>query len=82
MLDDLFNMCLQKFVFPDCWKVSSGVPVLAFTTKNYPLACFLSVFSNIFKKLANNRFVDHLGKCGLFFISSIILGLTDQLLIL
>ena len=28
LLDDLFNICLLEFVFPDCWKVSSEVPVL------------------------------------------------------
>ena len=27
ILDELFNMCLKKSCFPDCWKVSSVVPV-------------------------------------------------------
>ena len=27
ILPELFNMCLNKSCFPDCWKVSSVVPV-------------------------------------------------------
>ena len=27
VLGELFNMCLKEFCFPDCWKVSSVVPV-------------------------------------------------------
>ena len=27
MLAKLFNMCLRESYFPDCWKVSSVVPV-------------------------------------------------------
>ena len=33
----------------------------------------------VFKKLLNNRIVDHLEKCGLFSDSSMVLGLLDQL---
>ena len=33
------------------------------TTKNYRL---LPVVSKVFEKLVNNRFVDHVKKCGLF----------------
>ena len=67
VLDDLFNMCLQGFVFPDCWKVSSEVPVLeVYHKKLPPCLIFPSVVSKVFKKLANNRFNDHLEKCGLF----------------
>ena len=36
------------------------------TAKNYHLVILLSVVSEIFKKLVNNRFVNHLEKCGLF----------------
>ena len=36
VLDDLFNMCLQEFVFPDCWNVSSEVPVLKIYHENLP----------------------------------------------
>ena len=34
--------------------------------KNYHPFSILSVVSKVFKKLVNNRFVDHLKKCGLF----------------
>ena len=33
----------------------------------------------VFEKLVNNRIVDHLEKCDLFLISSMVLGLLDQL---
>ena len=32
--------------------------------KSYYLVCCLSVVSEVFKKLVNNRLVDHLEKCG------------------
>ena len=52
------------------------------TAKNYHLVSLLSVVTKVFEKLVNNRIVDHLEKHGLFFfISSIVLGLLDQLLI-
>ena len=35
--------------------------------------------SKVFEKLPNNRFVNHLKKCNLFLISSMVLGLLDQL---
>ena len=34
--------------------------------KNYNPVNLLSVVTKIFEKLVNNRFVDHLEKCGLF----------------
>ena len=34
--------------------------------KNYHLVNLLSVIDSVFEKLVNNRFVDHLEKCGLF----------------
>ena len=37
------------------------------TAKNYHPVTLLSVFSNVFEKLLNNRIVDHLEKHGLFF---------------
>ena len=37
--------------------------------------------SKVFEKLANNRIVHHLEKCGLFLISSMVIDLLDQLLI-
>ena len=64
-------MCLKESCFPDCWKVSSVVPVFKnvwerSTAKNYCPVSLLSVVSKVFEKLVNNRIVDHLRKCGLF----------------
>ena len=72
ILVELFNKCLKECCFPDCWKVSSVVPVFKnvgerSTAKNYCPVSLLSVVSKIFEKLVNNRIVDHLEKCGLFF---------------
>ena len=71
ILAKLFNNCLKKSCFPDCWKVSSVVPVFKnvgerSTAKNYRPVSLLSVVSKVFEKLVNNRIVDHLEKCGLF----------------
>ena len=49
------------------------------TAKNYRTVSFLSVVSNVFEKLVNKRIDDHLEKCGLFLISSIVLGLLNLL---
>ena len=70
-LAQLFNKCLKESSFPDCWKVSSVVPVFknvgeSSTAKNYCPVSLLSVVSKVFQKLVNNRIVDHLEKCGLF----------------
>ena len=71
ILAKLFNKCLKESCFPDCWKVSSVVPVFKnvgerSTAKNYHPVSLLSVVSKVFEKLVNNRMVDHLEKCGLF----------------
>ena len=71
ILAELFNKCLKESYFPDCWKVSSVVPVFKnvgerSTAKNYRSVSLLSVVSKVFEKLVNNRIVDHLEKCGLF----------------
>ena len=71
ILAELFNKCLKESCFPDCWKVSSVVPVFKnvgewSTAKNYPVS-FLSVASKVFEKLVNNRIiVVHLEKCFFF----------------
>ena len=70
-LAELFNKCLKESCFPDCWKVSSVVPVFKnagerSTTTNYRPVSLLSVVSKVFEKLVNNRIADHLEKCGLF----------------
>ena len=69
ILAELFNMCPKKSYFPDYWKISSVVPVYKNVgersmAKSYYLVCRLSVVSEVFKKLVNNRLVDHLEKCG------------------
>ena len=71
ILAKLFNICLKESCFPDCWKVSSVVPVFKnvgerSTAKNSCPVSLLSVVSKVFEKLVNNRIVDHLDKCGLF----------------
>ena len=86
ILAKLFNKCPKESCFPDCWKVLLVVPVFRnigerSTAKNYCPVSLLSV-SKVFEKLVNNRIVDHLEKCGFFLISSMVLGLLDQLQIL
>ena len=71
ILANPFNNSLKESCFPDCWKVSSVVPVFKnvgerSTAKNYHPVSLLSVVSKVFEKLVNNRIVDHLEKCGLF----------------
>ena len=64
ILAELFNMCLKGSCFPDCWKVSSVVLVFKnvgerSAAENYRPVSLLSVVSKVFKKLVNNRIVDH-----------------------
>ena len=64
-------MCLKESYFPDCWKVSSVVPVFKnvgerSTAKKYHPISLISVVSKVFEKLLNNRIVDHPENCGLF----------------
>ena len=71
ILAELFNKWLKESCFPDCWKVSSVVPIFKnvgerSTAKNYRPATLLSVVSKVFEKLVNNSIVDHLEKCGHF----------------
>ena len=71
ILAKLFKKCLKESCFPDCWKVSSLVPVFKNVgersiAKNYRPVSLLSVVSKAFEKLVNNRIVDHLEKCGFF----------------
>ena len=71
IIAELFNKCLKESCFPDCWKVSSVVPVFKnvrerSTATNYHPVSLLYVVSKVFEKLVNNRIIDHLEKCGLF----------------
>ena len=56
ILAELFNMCLKKSSFPDCWKVSSVVSVFKnvgkrSTANNYCPVSLLSVVSKVLEKL-------------------------------
>ena len=71
ILAELFNKCLKESCFPDCWKVSSVVPVFKnigerSTAKNYWPVSLLSAVSKVFEKLVDNKIVDELEKCSLF----------------
>ena len=71
ILAELFNKCFKESCFPDCWNISSVVPVFKnvgerSTAKNYHPVSLLSVVSKVFEKLVNNSIVGHLEKCGLF----------------
>ena len=84
ILAELFNMCLKESCFPDCWKVSGVFLVFqnvgkSSTAKHHSSVSFLSVVNKVFEKLVNNRIVDHVEKCAFFLISSIPLGLLNQL---
>ena len=70
ILAELFNKCLKESCFPDCWKVSSVVPVFKnvgerSATKNSCPVSLLLVVSKVSEKFVSNRIVDHLEKCGL-----------------
>ena len=49
------------------------------TATNYCPVRLLSLVSKVFEKLVGNRIVDNLEKYGRFLISSMIVGLLDQL---
>ena len=49
-----------------------------YTAKNYCPVSLLSVVNKVFKKLVNNRIVDHVEKCGFFLISSMVFFRSSQ----
>ena len=56
ILAELFNKCLKECCFPDCWKLSSVVPVFKnigerSTAKSYRPVSLLSVVSKVFENL-------------------------------
>ena len=68
---ELLIMCLTKSCFPDCWKVSSVVPVFKNVgdmcmDKNCRPGSLLSAVSKVSEKLVNDRLVDHKEKYCLF----------------
>ena len=70
ILAELSSKCLKESFFPDCWKVSSVIPVFKnvgerSTAKNYHPVSVLSVVNKVIEKLIYNRIVDHLEKCDL-----------------
>ena len=75
ILTKIFNMYLKESCFSDCL-VLSVVPVFKnIGERSIAKNTALLVFEN----LVNNRFVEHLRKCGLFLISSTTSGLLGQL---
>ena len=71
ILAEHFNNCFKESCFPDCWKVSSVVPLFKnvgerSAAENYHPVSLVFVVSKVFEKLVNNRTFDHLEKCGLF----------------
>ena len=71
ILAELFNKCLKESCFPDCWKVSSVVPVFKnvgerSTAKNYHPVSLLSVVNKVFDKPLNKRIVENPEKCVFF----------------
>ena len=88
ILAELVNNCLKKPFSPDCWKASLVTPVFQnvgekSAAKNYrPVISLLLIVSRVSEKLVNNKLVDHLEKCGIFFLISVMVsGLLDQLLL-
>ena len=84
ILAEHFDMCLKESCFPNFWEVSLVVPVFnnvrgTYTAKCYCLVNLLFLISKIFEKLTNNRIVDHLQICGFYLISSMVLGLLNEL---
>ena len=72
ILAELFNMFLKQSCFSDCQKVSLVVPVFknageSSAAKSYHPVSFLFAISEVIEKLVNERIVDHLETCGLFY---------------
>ena len=69
MLADLFGMCLNEYLFLDCWKASFAAPIFKnvkekSVAKNYHTVSLISMASKIFEKPVNT--INRLHKCGLF----------------
>ena len=86
ILAELFNKCLKESCFPDSWKFSLAIPVSMIvgersTTKNYHPVSLFSVVSNAFEKLIIELLITW-RNVNFLLISSIVLGLLNQLQIL
>ena len=78
---------MKESCFPGYRKVSLVVSVFKnvgemSAVKSYHPVSLLSVVSKVYEKLVNNRIVDHIEKCGIFLISSMVFDLLHQLQIL
>ena len=63
ILAEFLKMYLKEFCFPDCWKVSSAVPLFKGAGERSPPKYYrpvglLSVISKIFEQFVNNRIAD------------------------
>ena len=67
---------LPTSCFPDCWNVSLVIPVFKNVVERSTAKTFTLL---VFEKPVNNGIVNHLEKCGLFLISSVVSCLLDQL---
>ena len=84
ILAELFNMCLKESCFPGSWKVSLVIPVLknvgeGSTAKTY---CTVSLLLWLVKSSKNLQIIGLLitqRNVVFFLISSMVLGLPDQL---
>ena len=77
VLAELFNKCLKESCSLDCSKVSSVVPIFKnigeqSTAKTYCPVSLLSVVGKVFEKFSQRN-------VAFFLISSMVLGLLDQL---
>ena len=72
ILAEFFTQCLKESCFPDCWKVSLVVPIFKnvggrSAAENYRPINFLYVVSKVSEELLNNRIIDPLENCDLFY---------------
>ena len=77
VLAELFNKCLKESCSLDCSKLSSVVPIFKnigeqSTAKTYCPVSLLSVVGKVFEKFSQRN-------VAFFLISSMVLGLLDQL---
>ena len=72
ILADSFSIYLKESCFTDSWKVTPVIPVFKNVGKGARLKT--TVLLNFY------RLVDHLEKCGVFLVLSMVLGLLDLLL--